>query len=122
MIDNNQYSAKANIQNCIKEFMERNNISYIQFAKAIGVSDTSVKRWANGVCSPDIDLLPFICEYIGVSIFELFGLKRTDNITSNEIDILKLYAGNINFKTLIDRYRSDPTFKEHIDYIVNLQK
>lgn len=118
-----KFSAKDNIQKCIKDYLEETNESYIKFAKALGVSDTSVKRWVNGVCSPDIDLLLPICEHINVSIFELFGLSTNeDNLTNDEVQLLKLYASSLDFKTLVNKYRSDPSFKEHIDYIVNLQK
>ena len=123
MSDNIKFSAKDNIQKCIKDYLEATNESYVKFAKALGVSDTSVKRWVNGICSPDIDLLLPICEHINVSIFELFGLSTsTGDLSSNEIEMLKLYASSLDFKTLVDKYRSDLSFKEHIDYIVNLQK
>ncbi len=123
MSDNTKISAKDNIQKCIKDYLESTNESYVKFAKALGVSDTSVKRWANGVCSPDIDLLLPICEHINVTIFELFGLSaNSGDLSSDEIELLKLYASSIDFKTLVDKYRSDSSFKEHIDYIVNLQK
>lgn len=123
MNNNIKFSAKDNIQKCIKDYLEKTNESYVKFAKALGVSDTSVKRWVNGVCSPDIDLLLPICEHINVSIFELFGLSTNeDNLTNDEVQLLKLYAGSLDFKTLVNKYRSDSSFKEHIDYLVNLQK
>lgn len=118
-----KFSAKDSIQKCIKDYLEETNESYVKFAKALGVSDTSVKRWVNGICSPDIELLLPICEHIHVSIFKLFGLStKEDNLTNDEVQLLKLYASNLNFKTLVNKYCSDQSFREHIDYIVNLQK
>ena len=117
-----QYSAKANIQKNIKEYFDRTNESYSQFAKAFGVSNTSVKRWINGVCSPEIELLPYISEYLGISILELFGLPTPNPLSPDEIQILRLYKSNSDFKILINQYHSDPKFKEHIDYIVHLLK
>ena len=117
-----QYSAKANIQKNIKEYFDRTNESYSQFAKAFGVSNTSVKRWINGVCSPELELLPYISEYLGISILELFGLPTPNPLSPDEIQILRLYKSNSDFKILINQYQSDPKFKEHIDYIVHLLK
>ena len=117
-----QYSAKANIQKNIKEYFDRTNESYSQFAKAFGVSNTSVKRWINGVCSPEIELLPYISEYLGISILELFGLPTPNPLSPDEIQILRLYKSNSDFKILINHYQSDQKFKEHIDYIVHLLK
>ena len=117
-----QYSAKANIQKNIKEYFDRTNESYSQFAKAFGVSNTSVKRWINGVCSPEIELLPYISEYLGISILELFGLPTPNPLSPDEIQILRLYKSNSDFKILINQYQSGPKFKEHIDYIVHLLK
>ena len=117
-----EYSAKANSQKNIKEYFDRTNESYSQFAKAFGVSNTSVKRWINGVCSPEIELLPYISEYLGISILELFGLPTPNPLSPDEIQILRLYKSNSDFKILINQYQSDPKFKEHIDYIVHLLK
>ena len=117
-----QYSAKANNKKNIKEYFDRTNESYSQFAKAFGVSNTSVKRWINGVCSPEIELLPYISEYLGISILELFGLPTPNPLSPDEIQILRLYKSNSDFKILINQYQSDPKFKEHIDYIVHLLK
>ena len=89
-----QYSAKANIQKNIKEYFDRTNESYSQFAKAFGVSNTSVKRWINGVCSPEIELLPYISEYLGISILELFGLPTPNPLSPDEIQNLMQYKTN----------------------------
>ena len=42
-------------------------------ALALGVTSQAVSRWEKGVCCPDLELIPSIAHYFGVSIDELFG-------------------------------------------------
>lgn len=44
-------------------------------AQALDVTPQAVSRWENGICYPDMALLPSIANYFGVSIDELFGYK-----------------------------------------------
>ena len=44
-------------------------------ASALGVTAQAVSRWENEVCCPDVELIPSIANYFGVSIDELFGYE-----------------------------------------------
>jgi transcriptional regulator with XRE-family HTH domain len=46
-------------------------------AEAFGVSSQSVSRWELGVCYPDLELLPLIANYFGVSIDRLLSNDST---------------------------------------------
>ncbi len=48
-----------------------------ELAKRVGVSPQAVSKWENGGV-PDIELLPAIADYFGVSIDSLFGRTATD--------------------------------------------
>ncbi len=52
-----------------------NSISQKQLAEKLGVSFQTVSKWENGVCMPDISLLPNIAECFNVSVDQLLGLK-----------------------------------------------
>lgn len=61
----------------IKYLREKNNISQIEFAKKIGVSNAVLSRYESGDRKPDYDILNKIADYFGVSVDFLLG--RTDN-------------------------------------------
>ena len=44
-------------------------------AQALGVTPQAVSRWENGICYPDMELLPSMANFFGVSIDELFGYQ-----------------------------------------------
>ena len=44
-----------------------------EVASALGVSPQAVSRWEKSICCPDMELVPCIANYFGVSIDELFG-------------------------------------------------
>lgn len=60
----------------IKNLRERNNISQIDFAKKIGVSNTVLSRYETGDRKPDYDTLQLIADFFEVSTDYLLG--RTD--------------------------------------------
>jgi len=63
-------------------------------AKAVGVSAQAVSKWENGG-TPDIELLPLIADYFGVSIDRLFN--HTAQANNNIIDeVIKYVAEPID--------------------------
>ncbi|MEK4255456.1 helix-turn-helix domain-containing protein [Ureibacillus sp. FSL K6-2830] len=62
--------------NRIKLLREKHNISQIEFAKKIGVSNAVLSRYESGDRKPDFDILNKIADYFEVSVDYLLG--RTD--------------------------------------------
>lgn len=68
-------------------------------AGALGVTNQAVSKWESAQCCPDIQLLPDIADYFGVSIDELIGHKASvqkqktgvviDSLIDNALIILK---------------------------------
>lgn len=81
------------------------------FAKKLGVSDTSVNRWKNRVCVPDIDLLPKICNIMDIPISKLLGYNEPTFLSQKEQELLTLYKENNNFKGIVDNYLSSQEFQ-----------
>ena len=48
-----------------------------EFAEVLGVSCQSVSRWENQQCYPDIELIPVIAAFFGISTDKLLGLDET---------------------------------------------
>ena len=59
--------------NNIRQLRRRGKRTQEQLAEALGVTSQAVSRWESGGCFPDMNLIPSIANYFGVSIDELFG-------------------------------------------------
>lgn len=80
------------IGNKIKKFREAKKISQKDFAKQIGVSNSRVSNWEQGVNRPDVDLLVDICKVLNVSPSELLDFRLdTDELTHRERQLIINY-------------------------------
>lgn len=68
------------------------NVTQEELAQALGVTNQSVSKWESGNCCPDIQLLPNIAAYFGVSIDELIGYKPADTFGDIYLKIKSLFA------------------------------
>lgn len=74
--------------NNIKKYRKDRKITQEQLAEVLGVSDQAVSRWENGTTYPDIELLPTIALYFGVTVDDLMGMEAFKD-ESDIADILK---------------------------------
>ena len=65
----NQYVTGA----VIKELREKNNVTQLQLADKLGVSDKTISKWETGKGYPDITLLDPIANALSVSVAELIS-------------------------------------------------
>lgn len=76
----------------IRKYREENNLSQKQLAEKIGVSNSRVSNWEQGLNRPDADILAAICVALDVSPSLLLGIQVTgDELTEQERRILKAY-------------------------------
>lgn len=59
----------------LRTFRRRDGRTQENLAIALGVTSQAVSRWEKNICYPDIELVPSIANYFGVSIDELFGYQ-----------------------------------------------
>jgi Predicted transcriptional regulators len=71
----------------IKKYRKQRKITQEQLAEVLGVSDQAVSRWENGSTYPDIELLPTIALYFGVTLDEMMGMEAIKDESDIE-DIL----------------------------------
>ncbi len=79
----------------IKELRQRDARTQDALAKAIGVTSQAVSRWESEGSYPDMELIPSIANYFGISIDELFGY---DNERPKKIDLLVSKIENMNLQ------------------------
>lgn len=118
---NNDNAVRTSISNYISSYLERTKMPKAQFGKLFGVSATSVTRWIECVCAPDIELIPKLSEVMNVSIPELLGAESGPALKPDDVKLIKEYAANVPFKDLVNRYLNDESFRKSIDYIVSLK-
>lgn len=72
------------IGNKIKQFRKMYDRTQENMAQALGVTSQAISRWENGTGYPDIEIIPAIANYFGVTIDVLFGYDgdRTEKIRS----------------------------------------
>ena len=76
----------------IRKYREENNLSQKQLAEKIGVSNSRVSNWEQGLNRPDADILAAICVTLDVSPSLLLGIQVTgDELTEQERKVLKAY-------------------------------
>lgn len=66
---------QVNIGKKIRELRLKCNKTQTETAEILGVSPQAVSRWESGTTYPDLELIPSIANYFGVSIDNLFGYQ-----------------------------------------------
>lgn len=61
-----------NIGTTILQLRKERQLTQEQLAEILGMSTTAVCKWETGASHPDIELLPVIAEFFGISVDGLF--------------------------------------------------
>ncbi len=67
---------KLNIGDTIKYLRREKDITQEELGDILGVSYQSVSRWENGTCYPDMELLPTIADFFGITVDNLLGVNK----------------------------------------------
>ena len=67
---------QLNLGNNIRQYRRRDKRTQEQLAEVLGVTAQAVSRWESGGSYPDMDLIPSIANFFGVTIDELFGYNN----------------------------------------------
>ncbi|MBQ3528375.1 MAG: helix-turn-helix transcriptional regulator [Clostridia bacterium] len=76
---------QLNLGNKIRELRRRDGRTQEDLADALGITSQAVSRWESGGSYPDMEIMPAIANYFGVTIDELFGYH---NDRDNKIDAI----------------------------------
>lgn len=83
---------KYEIGNRIRKYREDRKLSQKQLAELIGVSNSRVSNWEQGINRPDADILAELCKALQVSPSELLDVHLSDEeITEQERKVLQAY-------------------------------
>ena len=56
----------------IAEQRKKNNLTQMQLAEKLNITDRAVSKWENGKAMPDVATIPALCDILGVTINDLF--------------------------------------------------
>ncbi len=96
---------KLNFAENFKHLRKENGITQEKLADILGVSSQSVSRWELSICYPDLEMLPSIANYFGVTV---------DSLLSNDINSKE--KDREIFEETIDTLSDDTT--ECIDFVM----
>ena len=53
-------------------------------SQALGLSKNVISNWENGLSKPDIYMMPKVCELLGISLEQLYGVEPMEPVVSKE--------------------------------------
>lgn len=94
---------KYEIGNRIRKYREERQLSQKEFAKMIGVSNSRVSNWEQGINRPDADLLADICRALNVSPSILLDVRLSaDDLNDQERKIIKAYRTKTDLQKAVN--------------------
>ena len=81
-------SVKSSISKHIQKYLNDNNIFKLQFGKMFHISHTTVNRWINELCVPELELFSSLCELLNVTIYEFIGIEVPYKFTETQLEII----------------------------------
>lgn len=78
--------------NQIKILRKAKGVTQEEMGMVLGLSYQAISKWENGTTIPDVQMIPKIAEYFGISIDELFGYKL--NALTNKERFIQFMKNN----------------------------
>ena len=85
MAELHEISLRERIRLNLLSAMDRANINQVQLAEKLGISKGTVNNWARGNNSPDVDMVPKICNVLGISILDLYTSTESEQSESKTL-------------------------------------
>jgi transcriptional regulator with XRE-family HTH domain/DNA-directed RNA polymerase subunit RPC12/RpoP len=60
----------------IAECRKNNNLTQLQLAEKLGITDKAVSKWERGIAMPDSSIMLELCEILGINVNELLSGER----------------------------------------------
>lgn len=85
-------STKSDIQYALVSLFDESGKKRFQLADHLNVSRQAVSNWTNGTNSIDMDYIPGICDFFGITVDEFFGRSEIARVTAEEQRLLSLFC------------------------------
>lgn len=71
----------------IAQKRKEKNLTQMQLAETLGVSNKTVSKWENGNCMPDYSIIKPLCKELEITVSELMDGEEKDDIRENAEDM-----------------------------------
>lgn len=79
------------IGNFIAQKRKEKNLTQMQLAEILGVSNKTISKWENGNCMPDYSVIKPLCDELEITISELMAGEEKENTPENAEDMRILF-------------------------------
>lgn len=87
----------------IRKFREDRGYSQIELAQLIGVSNSRVSNWEQGINRPDADILVDLCKTLNVSPSELLDVHlKDDEMSDMERKVINAYRAKKDLQSAVN--------------------
>ena len=94
---------KYEIGSRIRKFREDRGYSQIELAQLIGVSNSRVSNWEQGINRPDADILVDLCKTLNVSPSELLDVHlKDDELNDMERKVINAYRAKKDLQSAVN--------------------
>ena len=91
------------VGNRIRQYREAKNLTQKQLAELIGVTNSRVSNWEQGVNRPDIELLVSICRALSVSPSILLDIRLSDEeLNEQERNVIMAYRARADLQQAVN--------------------
>lgn len=92
----------------IRKFREARKLSQKELAQLIGVSNSRISNWEQGINRPDADIIVSLCKALTVSPSELLNVHLCEDELSNQE------------REVIRAYRTKPELRQAVDILLGI--
>lgn len=87
----------------IRKYREDRGYSQKELAELIGVSNSRISNWEQGVNRPDADILVDLCKTLNVSPSELLDVRlKDDELNDMERKVIKAYRAKKDLQSAVN--------------------
>ena len=103
--------------------MENAGINQVQLADKLNISKGTVNNWTRGNNSPDVDMVPRICEVLGISVLALYSPTEFENSEATAKKTVRFPQKQDEADDIANRYRElDDHGKGAVKAILNFEE
>lgn len=95
---------RKNITKAINSWFDKDSSrKNTDLANHFNVSEMTASRWHKGTHIPDVDLLPELARFLGISLSELFGIEDSNGLSDEEAEIILSYRNNPDMRDAVKK-------------------
>lgn len=82
---------RGTISRNISFYRKKSGLSQKNLAEKMGVLPSRVSNWEQGINSPSLGVLVDLCEILGITLNEMFGISSKNELNQSEKELLNSY-------------------------------